>query len=128
MGRARSTELGSILFLLCCVFGGGGMGMAALHCTRMLPSMLAGYGAWLHGEAVAAGTMMAADMSLRLGWIDAGLVQRIRALNERANLPVAPPPVGAPQAVRVIWQPRVEPRCRAFSCLTSAVPHCRCRP
>lgn len=53
----------------------------------------AGYGAWLHGEAVAAGTMMAADMSQRLGWIDAELVQRIRALNEKAKLPIAPPPV-----------------------------------
>lgn len=52
-----------------------------------------GYGAWLHGEAVAAGTMMAADMSQRLGWIDEALVQRIRALNEQAKLPVAPPPV-----------------------------------
>lgn len=56
----------------------------------------AGYGAWLHGEAVAAGTMMAADMSQRLGWIDAELVQRIRALNEKAKLPVAPPPVSMP--------------------------------
>ena len=54
-----------------------------------------GYGAWLHGEAVAAGTMMAADMSQRLGWIGPDLVQRIRALNEAAKLPVAPPPVGA---------------------------------
>ena len=52
-----------------------------------------GYGVWLHGEAVAAGTMMAADMSHRLGWIDAALLQRIRALNEKAHLPVAPPPV-----------------------------------
>lgn len=56
----------------------------------------AGYGAWLHGEAVAAGTMMAADMSQRLGWIDGELVQRIRALNEKAKLPVAPPPVSVP--------------------------------
>ena len=37
--------------------------------------------------------MMAADMSQRLGWIDDALVQRIRALNEQAKLPVAPPPV-----------------------------------
>jgi 3-dehydroquinate synthetase len=37
--------------------------------------------------------MMAADMSLRMGWIDAELVQRIRALNEKAKLPVTPPPV-----------------------------------
>lgn len=29
-----------------------------------------GYGVWLHGEAVAIGTVMAADLSKRLGWID----------------------------------------------------------
>jgi 3-dehydroquinate synthetase len=29
-----------------------------------------GYGQWLHGEAVSAGMVMAADMSFRLGWID----------------------------------------------------------
>lgn len=51
-----------------------------------------GYGSWLHGEAVAAGTVMAADMSQRLGWIDAALARRIRTLMERAKLPTAPPP------------------------------------
>eukprot|EP00887_Chlorella_sp_A99_P002535 scaffold6.g2535.t1 len=54
----------------------------------------AGYGAWLHGEAVSAGTVMAADLSHRLGWIDGELVARIRALLERARLPTAPPEVG----------------------------------
>ena len=46
-----------------------------------------GYGAWLHGEAVAAGTIMAADMSQRLGWIDADLADRIRKLTVRSGLP-----------------------------------------
>lgn len=50
-----------------------------------------GYGEWLHGEAVAAGTMMACDMSHRLGWIDEALVRRVRALFERAKLPTRPP-------------------------------------
>ena len=54
-----------------------------------------GYGNWLHGEAVAAGTVMAADMSRRLGWIDESLLQRIVALNHRAGLPIAPPEVRA---------------------------------
>ncbi|TVU10203.1 hypothetical protein EJB05_43715 [Eragrostis curvula] len=36
-----------------------------------------GYGAWLHGEAIAAGTVMAADMSHRLGWIDDSLYKRV---------------------------------------------------
>ena len=29
-----------------------------------------GYGVWLHGEAVAAGTMLAADLSKRMGWLN----------------------------------------------------------
>ncbi|TFH75157.1 3-dehydroquinate synthase [Gammaproteobacteria bacterium LSUCC0112] len=51
-----------------------------------------GYGTWLHGEAVAAGMVMAADLSRRLGWLDAADAARARALIERAGLPVAPPP------------------------------------
>ena len=50
-------------------------------------------GVWLHGEAVAAGTVMAADMSHRLGWIDQDLLDRTRQLLQRAKLPVAPPQV-----------------------------------
>lgn len=50
-------------------------------------------GVWLHGEAVAAGTVMAADMSHRLGWIDQELLDRTRHLLERAKLPVAAPQV-----------------------------------
>lgn len=51
-----------------------------------------GYGTWLHGEAVAAGMVMAADLSARLGWLPASAVDNLRALLERAGLPVAPPP------------------------------------
>ena len=47
-----------------------------------------GYGAWLHGEAVAAGTIMAADMSLRQGWIDESLKSRTDELMRKALLPV----------------------------------------
>lgn len=50
-----------------------------------------GYGGWLHGEAVGAGTVMAADMSLRLGWIDETLFNRIVNLLKRAKVPIAPP-------------------------------------
>ncbi len=52
----------------------------------------AGYGAWLHGEAVAVGTALAADLSARLGWLSREQVGRILALLERAHLPLAPPP------------------------------------
>lgn len=50
-----------------------------------------GYGAWLHGEAVAAGMMMAVEMSHRLGWLSAETVARTRSLLQRARLPVAGP-------------------------------------
>ncbi len=50
-----------------------------------------GYGNWLHGEAVAAGTLMAADLSCRLGWLSAADVERISAIHAAAGLPVLPP-------------------------------------
>ncbi len=53
-----------------------------------------GYGEWLHGEAVAAGTMMAAELSRRLGWLTEGDVARIATLFERAQLPVWGPALG----------------------------------
>ncbi|MDP2323818.1 MAG: 3-dehydroquinate synthase [Gammaproteobacteria bacterium] len=53
----------------------------------------AGYGEWLHGEAVAAGTCMAAEFSARLGMLQPGAVERIRQLFRRLKLPVSPPPV-----------------------------------
>ena len=47
-----------------------------------------GYGNWLHGEGVAAGMVMAAELSCRLGMVDQAFVQRLRRLIERAGLPV----------------------------------------
>ncbi|MDR2239181.1 MAG: 3-dehydroquinate synthase [Zoogloeaceae bacterium] len=54
-----------------------------------------GYGAWLHGEAVAAGTVMAAELSRRLGWLNEADVSRIAALFEQAGLPVRGPALSA---------------------------------
>lgn len=51
-----------------------------------------GYGAWLHGEAVAAGMVMACDLSMRQGWINAADVARLQKLLQQANLPVLGPP------------------------------------
>ena len=51
-----------------------------------------GYGAWLHGEAVSAGMVMAARMSHKLGWLDQQDVSRIQALIQQAGLPVCSPP------------------------------------
>lgn len=54
-----------------------------------------GYGAWLHGEAVAAGTLMAAELSRLLGWLSSADVERIEALFRRADLPVYGPDLGS---------------------------------
>jgi 3-dehydroquinate synthase len=49
----------------------------------------AGYGRYLHGEAVAIGTCIAAQLSARLGMIGPQQVARIRRLLEQARLPTA---------------------------------------
>ena len=53
-----------------------------------------GYGVWLHGEAVAAGTMMAADLSQRMGWLNNDEVKRIHKLLTDAKLPLDAPKLG----------------------------------
>ena len=53
-----------------------------------------GYGAWLHGEAVGCGMVMAADLSARLGLIDPASVERMRALVRAAGLPASAPDLG----------------------------------
>ncbi len=50
-----------------------------------------GYGVWLHGEAVATGMVMAAELSQQMGWITAAEVAYIRHILQRARLPVDPP-------------------------------------
>lgn len=50
-----------------------------------------GYGEWLHGEAVATGMLMAADLSMRLGWLTPSEVSRVRRILELAGLPILPP-------------------------------------
>lgn len=53
-----------------------------------------GYGVWLHGEAVGAGTMMAADLSQRMGWLTVDEVKRIHQLLTAAKLPLDAPKLG----------------------------------
>ncbi|WP_114417320.1 3-dehydroquinate synthase [Marinospirillum perlucidum] len=50
-----------------------------------------GYGQWLHGEAVAVGMWLAADLSRRLGWLDQAACDRVEAILKAAKLPVRPP-------------------------------------
>jgi 3-dehydroquinate synthase len=53
-----------------------------------------GYGQWLHGEAVACGMLMAAELSARLGLVPAALASRLEQLIARAGLPVRGPALG----------------------------------
>ena len=52
-----------------------------------------GYGKWLHGEAVATGMVMAADLSQRMGWISAEDLQRTKNIIQRAKLPISCPKI-----------------------------------
>ncbi|MGB7814800.1 MAG: 3-dehydroquinate synthase [Methylotenera sp.] len=54
-----------------------------------------GYGVWLHGEAVAAGTMLAADLSQRMGWLTAEQIKRMHMIFTAAKLPIQAPKLGA---------------------------------
>jgi 3-dehydroquinate synthase len=61
-----------------------------------------GYGVWLHGEAVAAGTIMAADLSRRLNWLTEQDVERTKALFMRAGLPVVAPRLGVEKYMQLM--------------------------
>lgn len=61
-----------------------------------------GYGVWLHGEAVAAGTLIAAELSRLLGWLTEDAVQRIEKLFLRAGLPVSGPQLGAARYIELM--------------------------
>jgi 3-dehydroquinate synthase len=61
-----------------------------------------GYGVWLHGEAVATGTIMAADLSQRMGWLNAAEVQRIKNIMLAAKLPIEAPDFGAEEYLRLM--------------------------
>lgn len=59
-----------------------------------------GYGEWLHGEAVAAGMVMAAEMSKNMQWLNDEDVAYTRAIIAKANLPVDPPVEMTPESFR----------------------------
>jgi 3-dehydroquinate synthase len=73
-----------------------------------------GYGAWLHGEAVGAGMVMAAQLSLRLGKVDAAFVARLTALITRAGLPTRGPVIApADNALDYIAHMRLDKKAEA---------------
>ena len=65
-------------------------GHAIEHCL--------GYGEWLHGEAVAAGMVMAAELS----GLNKSDVERLRSLIAAAGLPVLPPAIDADDWLRAM--------------------------
>jgi len=62
----------------------------------------AGYGLVLHGEAVAAGLVLAAELSARLGRLPGADAQRVRALLAATGLPVDPPRLGAARMLELM--------------------------
>jgi 3-dehydroquinate synthase len=62
----------------------------------------AGYGAWLHGEAISAGMVMAAELSLRAGSIKEKDLVRVRSLLGRAGLPVKGPAIAPEQMIELM--------------------------
>ena len=58
-----------------------------------------GYESYLHGEAVALGMLIAADLSCRLGMIDPTVKARLHGLVARAGLPTVAPAIGAARAL-----------------------------
>jgi 3-dehydroquinate synthase len=61
-----------------------------------------GYGAWLHGEAIAAGMVMASELSSRLGGLKTSDVKRVRILLSRAGLPVTGPALAPEQLMKLM--------------------------
>jgi len=62
----------------------------------------AGYGAWLHGEAVAAGMVMAAELSALMGQLKKNEVSRLRELVRRAGLPVKGPAIAPERLIELM--------------------------
>ena len=58
-----------------------------------------GYGDWLHGEAVAAGMVLASRLSVLRGTLDSEVVDQLTAFNQAVGLPVAPPASVTSQAM-----------------------------
>jgi 3-dehydroquinate synthase len=72
-----------------------------------------GYGTWLHGEAVGAGMVMAAELSHRLGLIDAEYINRLKKVIVAAGLRVQAPVLATDNAQRYLGLMRVDKKAEA---------------
>jgi len=61
-----------------------------------------GYGAWLHGEAISAGMVMASELSVRAGLISKPDAARVKALLARSGLPVAGPAIAPERLIELM--------------------------
>ena len=61
-----------------------------------------GYGTWLHGEAVAAGMVLASELSVRVSRLSDADRERLRGLLERAGLPTRPPALDAERLLELM--------------------------
>jgi 3-dehydroquinate synthase len=80
-----------------------------------------GYGAWLHGEAVAAGMVMAAELSLRKRLISERDVARVRTLVQRAGLPTQGPDLPMSQMLELMALDKKAARGKARFILLDAI-------
>ena len=87
-----------------------------------------GYGTWLHGEAVGCGMVLAAELSQRLGLIDAAVARRVAALVGRAGLPVRLPPLPAAELLALMGHDKKAEGGAPRFILLDALGHARLAP
>ena len=80
-----------------------------------------GYGNWLHGEAVAAGMVMAAFLSQELGWLNTDEFDRTKQLIANANLPISPPDIPVDQFMGLMQSDKKSQRGRIHLILQKTI-------
>ena len=80
-----------------------------------------GYGNWLHGEAVAAGMVMAAFLSQELGWLNSDEFDRTKQLIANANLPINPPDIPVDQFMGLMQSDKKSQRGRIHLILQKTI-------
>ena len=80
-----------------------------------------GYGNWLHGEAVAAGMVMAAFLSQELGWLKPDEFDRTKQLIANANLPINPPDIPVDQFMGLMQSDKKSQRGRIHLVLQKTI-------